>query len=112
MARVHASSADQRARERHRALRLTPEKVKQLADLVARHLEENPEVNVQIKPDALRSTISTLINDDLKEEAEIEAEARKTLEAHREQIRRSGANFDDMLHKSIKKLARDRGFTL
>lgn len=93
-------------------MRLNSDKVKQLAELVARQLEENPEVDVKIKPDALRSTIATLINDDLKEEVEIEAEARKTLEAHREQIKRSGANFDDMLHKSIKKLARDRGFTL
>ncbi len=93
-------------------MRLTPEKVKQLADLVARDLEANPEVDVKIKPEALRGTIATLISDDLKEEMEIEAEARKTLEAHREQIKRSGANFDDMLHKSIKKLARDKGFTL
>lgn len=93
-------------------MRLTPEKVQQLADLVARSLEENPEVEVKIKADDLRATIGKLITEDLKEEEEIEDEARRTLEQHREQIRRSGANFDEMLQKSIRKLARDRGFTL
>lgn len=93
-------------------MRLTPVKVKQLADLVAHTLEDNPEVDVKIKADDLRATIEKIITEDLKEEEEIEAEARRTLEQHREQIRRTGANFDEMLQKSIRKLARDRGFTL
>lgn len=93
-------------------MRLTPEKIQQLAELVARTLGENPEVEVKIKEGDLRATIAKIITEDLKEEEAIEAEARKTLEQHREQIRRSGANFDEMLQKSIRKLARDRGFTL
>jgi uncharacterized protein len=93
-------------------LRLTPEKIRQLADLVARSLEENPEIDVKAKPEELRSVIAGIITDDLKEEESIEAEARKKLEIHREQIKRTGANFDEMLRKMIRKEAQERGFTL
>lgn len=93
-------------------MRLTPEKVKQLADLVGRHLEENPEVDVKIKPEELRATIAKLINEDLEEEADIEEAARKDLEKHRDQIKRTGANYDEMLRKMIRKKAQERGFTL
>lgn len=93
-------------------MRLNPEKVQQLAELVAQTLEENPEVEVKIKTGDLRATIAKIITEDLKEEEAIEAEARRTLEQHREQIRRTGASFDEMLQKSVRKLARDRGFTL
>lgn len=93
-------------------LRLTPEKIKQLADIVARNLEENDAVEIKIKPEMLRATIATIISDDLKEEVEIEEAARLRLEEHREQIRRTGANYDEMLRKMIRKEAQDRGFTL
>jgi uncharacterized protein len=93
-------------------LRLTPEKVRQLADLVVHSLEQNPEVELRAKPDELRAVVAGIITDDLKEEEAIEAEARKKLELHRDQIKRSGANFDEMLRKMIRKEAQDRGFTL
>jgi hypothetical protein len=93
-------------------LRLTPEKVKQLADLVGRTLEANPEVEVKIKPEVLRATVATIINGDLKEEAEIEEAAHRKLDQHRDQIKRTGANYDEMLRKMIRKEAQERGFTL
>lgn len=93
-------------------MRLTPEKVKQLADLVGRTLEANPEVEIRIKPEELRATIATIITEDLNEEAKIEAEAHRKLEQHREQIKRTGANYDEMLRKMIRKEAQERGFTL
>lgn len=93
-------------------MRLTPEKVKQLADLVGRTLEENPELEVRLKPEELRATIAKLIEEDLREEAEIEEAARRKLEQHRDQIKRTGANYDEMLRKMIRKEAQERGFTL
>lgn len=93
-------------------MRLHPEKVRQLADLVVRSLEANAEVELKAAPDELRATIAKIITEDLQEEEKIEAAARVKLEEHRDQIKRTGANYDEMLRKMIRKEAQERGFTL
>ncbi len=93
-------------------MRLKPEKIEQLSELVYSTLTGNAELKLGgEKRDAIFE-IARVITEDLKIEDEIETEARAILEEHEDDIRRSGVRFDQALWKAKKKIARDKGFTL
>lgn len=93
-------------------MRLKPEKIEQLATLIYDTLAANPEVKLNgEKKDAVFEIVKA-VTEDLKAEDDIEAEARKILEAHEDEIRRSGVRYDQALWKAKQKIARDKGFIL
>lgn len=93
-------------------MRLKPEKIEQLAELIHESLGKNPEVKLQGEKKDIVAEIAKAITEDLQAEDQIEEEARKTLEKHADELRRSGLRSDEALRKVKIKIARDRGFTL
>lgn len=93
-------------------MRLKPEKIEQLAGLVHDTLARTEGLKLQGTRDDITFVIRQAIADDLKAEEEIEAEARKILEKHEQEMQRTGISFEQMLRKTKDKLARDRGMVL
>ncbi len=93
-------------------MRLRPEKIQMLAELIHDALVAHPELKLEGERDAVAGLIRRVIAEDLQAEDELEEEARRLLEEHREEMTRKGIAFDKMLLKTKQKLARERRFTL
>lgn len=96
-------------------MRLKPEKIEQLSELVydtLAKLESEEKLKLSGERDAIVFAIKNVITEDLKAEEQLEVEAREILEAHEGELRRSGVSFDQALRKMKQKLARDRGMVL
>jgi hypothetical protein len=93
-------------------MRLKPEKIEQLAGAVYDALAANSEVAFGGDRDKIVHDIKAIITGDLAEEDRIEAEARKILEAHADDIRRMSVSYDQMLRKTMRKLAADKGMVI
>jgi len=93
-------------------MRLKPEKIEQLAELVYETLAANSEVRLSGEKKDVVFQIGKAITEDLKIEEEIEVEARKLLEQHENELRRTGVRFDQAIWKMKKKLAQDKGFVI
>jgi hypothetical protein len=93
-------------------MRLKPEKIEQLAELVYDALAANAEVKLVGERKDVVFQIVKVVTEDLQAEEAIEAEARKLLEEHENELRRTGVRFDQALWKTKKKIARDKGFIL
>jgi hypothetical protein len=93
-------------------MRLKPEKIQQLAELIHDSLAANSQVKINRDRAAIAFEIGKIITEDLQTEDEIEAEARRLLEQHQDDLRRSGVRLDQAIWKAKQKIARDRGFVL
>ncbi len=93
-------------------MRLRPEKIQRLAELVYETLHKVPDVSLEGDRDAILLLIRRVITDDMRAEEEIEEAARKLLEPLRDEIMRKGASFDKMLLKTKQKLAQERRMVL
>ena len=93
-------------------MRLKPEKIEQLTELIYDHLATIDEVALHGERSEIVFLIRNVITEDLQAEDDIEAEARRLLEEHEDDLRRVGASWDQMLRKTKQKIARDRGVVL
>ena len=93
-------------------MRLRPEKIERLAELVYDSLKEHKELKLNGERETILFAIRGVITEDMEAEEEIEAEARKILDDHEDDMRRMGVSLDQMLRKTKQKLARDRGMVL
>ena len=93
-------------------MRLKPEKIEQLVELIYTTLEGIDDIRINAEKATILAEIKRVITEDLLEEDKIEEEARKLLDEHADDIRRYGASYGQMLRKTVKKLARDRGMIL
>ena len=93
-------------------MRLRPEKIEQLAELVYSTLGANSQIKLNGAKEDVVFLIRKVITEDLEAEDQIEAEAQKILEDHADDMRRMGVNHAQMLQKTMKKLARDCGMVL
>jgi hypothetical protein len=93
-------------------MRLRAEKIQQLAELVYGTLSANPDLQLSGRKEDVVHAIQAVITEDLAEEIAIEDEAKKILEKHANEIRRTGASYDQMFRKTKEKIARDRGMVL
>ena len=93
-------------------MRLKPEKIERLAELVYDSLKEHKELKLNGERETILFAIRGVITEDMEAEEAIEAEARKILDDHEDDMRRMGVNLDQMLRKTKQKLARDRGMVL
>lgn len=93
-------------------MRLRPEKIEQLAELVHQTLAKKEGVQLVGAPNDIVFEISLAITEDLEEEDEIEAEAKRLLEQHAKEVDKSGIRMDQALRRAKEKIARNRKFTL
>jgi hypothetical protein len=93
-------------------MRLKPEKIERLAQAIAEALARNPEVTMPEARDKTVALIQRVITEDFKEEDEIEALARKMVEAHATQIMMRDVSMDKLVLKGKQKIARERKFVL
>lgn len=93
-------------------MRLKPEKIEQLAELIHDSLAKIPDLKLRGERKDITFEIRKVITEDLQAEEDIESEARKLLEKHEDELRRTGVSFDAALRKTKQKLARDRGMVL
>ena len=93
-------------------MRLKPEKVEHLAELVVRTLKTIDGITLKAEDGDLVFAISQVIQQDLEDEEEIEQDAYKILEEHRAELQRSGASTHSVLQKIKQRVARERKFTL
>jgi hypothetical protein len=93
-------------------MRLSSDKVHDLADRIVAALAAHPKVHLQTSQDALRVLVGSVIQDDLREEAEIEAEADRLLNQYARQIEKGDLDVHTLRNKFKQELARKRGFVL
>lgn len=93
-------------------MRLKPEKIEQLAELVYDALGTHEEMKLQGERENVIALIRNTITEDLEEEDRIKDEAASILEEHADDIRRTGANYNELHRKTVQKLARDKGMVL
>lgn len=93
-------------------MRLKPEQINLLTELIVDSLEHNDEIEFAVERGEISVLVRNAITDDLKAEEEIEEEARRLLEEHREQIQWKGMSFDKLLLKTKQKLAQERKMVL
>ncbi len=93
-------------------MRMSPEKVKDLAAQIVRMLEEHPGVTPQATPDALRVAIGSVILDDLEEEDDIDREVDDLIRQHDREIQQEDLDVEALRQKFRREIARRRGFVL
>ena len=93
-------------------MRLKPEKIELLAQLVYQALQSNDEVELTEPRERVVQLIKQVITDDLKAEDEIEAEARERLAEHQRKIEFSSMNYDSLLQKTMAVIAKERKMVL
>lgn len=93
-------------------MRLAPKKIDVLAELIFEALASNEQVELQEGRDRTVGLIRQIITDDLRMEEELEEEARRMLEAHSDEIQRSGASMEKLVLKTKQKLAQERKMVL
>ena len=93
-------------------MRLKPEKIEHLAECIYEALAANKDITLEDSRARIVGLIREVVTSDLKSEDELEEEARKLLEEHREEIQRTGASFEKLVLKTKQKLAQERKMVL
>ena len=93
-------------------MRLKPEKIERLARAIYESLAKNKDVTLDPEKEKVVGLIIKMITDDMKEEQDIEREARERLDEHAGEIQRSGVSYDKVLQKAVQKVAQERKFHL
>jgi hypothetical protein len=93
-------------------MRLKPEKIEHLANIIFDSLAANKEITLSEGRDKIVGTIRRLITEDMLAEDEIEEAARALLEEHKDQISRQGASYEKLFNKAKQKIALERKMVL
>jgi hypothetical protein len=89
-------------------MRLKPERIETLSNLIYEALAANAEITVNEGREKIVGLVRRIITEDLTAEDEIEEEARRLLEQHKTEIQRKGASYEKLFHKAKQKLALER----
>lgn len=92
-------------------MRLSPAHVDYIAFLVYRELKENKRVVLK-NADLVAGIVRARLLENLRAEAELEKEAERLLEPHRQRILAEGGDYARMIRDGMKKLARQKGIPL
>lgn len=107
---------DQLARERRLVLgrgsnmRLSDDRIQSISDQIARHLRENKLVRYQGLQIRLVTAIGRVITNDLKIEAQINAEVEEMIEKMQRDIPRGSAEWNAIFFQKKEELARRRNY--
>lgn len=93
-------------------MRMSQEKVKDLAAQIVQMFEDNSQVHLNERPEAVRVAVGSVILDDLAEEDDIDAEVDLLLKEHAADIDREDMDHETLRKKFREQIARKRGFIL
>ena len=93
-------------------MRLSNDKIHDLADQILDLLRKEPNCGFLAGEDAIRVAIGSAFLDDFREEEEIDQEAEKLLDAHAAEIEKGDMDVFHLRNKFKQQIARQRGFTL
>ncbi len=93
-------------------VRLSPDKIRYLADRILLMIQENPKVHITSNIDAVDKTIADTIFANMREEDDIEQEVDILLRQHRAEIQVLEMDLIDLRRKFKREVAKRRGFVL
>lgn len=93
-------------------MRMSPDKVKDLAAQIVQMMDEHPRVHLQAEPKALQVVVGSVLLDDLREEEDIEDEVDDLLRRHGREIEQGDLDVESLRQKFRREIARRRGFVL
>lgn len=93
-------------------MRMSQDKVKDLAAQIVQMMQDHPKIELQDRVEALRVVVGSVILDDLREEDDIDAEVDRLLEQHAREIDAESMDHEILRRKFRDQIARQRGFTL
>ncbi len=93
-------------------MKLSPDKVEQLAAAMVDQLAEIDGVLFKGDDSQLRLAAQQIIADELMVEERLDAEIHKMLQAYKYEITMGRMSYDDLFKKTKQKLVRDRKLTL
>lgn len=93
-------------------MKLSPEKVEQLADALIDELAEIDGVLFQGSDAELKLTMIDIITNELMIEERLDAEIHKMLQAYKYEITMGRLNYDDLFKKTKHRLVRERKIVL
>jgi hypothetical protein len=93
-------------------MRLRPDKIDLLTELVYQALEANEEIHLTEPRERVIVLIRQIIMADLQAEDDIEAEARERLDEYRTKIEFSSMSYDSLLQKAMATIAKERKMVL
>lgn len=92
-------------------MRLSQKQIDYLAFLILRQLKEKPAYGIK-NANAVVAAVRTEIAANLRQEQELIKEAEAKLAPHRQRVLQEGANYQDLVQKGVKALAKEKGFVL
>ena len=93
-------------------MRMSPEKVKDLAAQIVEMFEKHAGVHLNEDRDAVRVTVGSVILDDLREEEDIEREVDELIRRHSSDIDQGDLDVEILRRKFRSEIARRRGVVL
>ena len=90
-------------------MRLSPDKIHYLSQLIADKLEESEGVSLLLKKDAVSKKIAKIITTDLEVEDSIENEVREMLKEHYQTIHQEGLDYETLFRKAKERMIKRRG---
>lgn len=93
-------------------MRMSPEKVKDLAASIVAMMRDHPGVSLQEEETALRVVVGGVILDDLEEEDDIDREVDALIRQHAGDIDRGDLDIEVLRRKFRSEIARRRGVVL
>jgi hypothetical protein len=93
-------------------LRLSPDKIRYLADRILLLIQEHPKVHITSNVETVHKTIADTIFANMRQEDEIEAEVDDLLRQHRAEIQVMEMDLTELRRKFKREVAKRRGFVL
>ncbi len=93
-------------------MKLSPDKVEQLAEVLVDHLAEVDGVLFQADDSQLRIAIREIVTDELMVEERLDAEIHKMLQSRKYEITMGRMNYDELFKKIKSKLVAERRIVL
>jgi len=93
-------------------MRMSQEKVRDLAHQIALLLRDDPKVELLVAENAIRVAVGSAILDDLEEEDDIDREVDEILRQHAREIEKDDMDLHQLRLKFKQEIARRRGFIL
>ncbi len=93
-------------------MKLSPEKIEQLAALLVDYMAEIDGVLFQANDSQLRLAVREIITDELMVEERLDAEVHKMLQAYKYEITMGRMNYDELFKKTRQRLIAERKIVL
>jgi hypothetical protein len=93
-------------------MRLSPNKIDYIAEMVLDMIEKTPTTHIQTNPDLVYRAVSDVIFDNMRAEDAIEEEVDQLLENHRNEISAQDMDYGSLRMNMKREIAKKRGFVL